>query len=153
MAAEGDPGLPRIVVVRGGSGGLAQEIVARGHRLVADEPVTVAGGADLGPDPYELLLASLGACTAITLRLYARRKGWPLDDAEITLGYRRVHAKDCADCETRTGLVDTIEVAVALRGDLDVSQRARLLEIAGRCPVSRTLQSEIRIREQLTERG
>jgi putative redox protein len=140
---------PRTVVVRGAGSGLAQEIAVRGHRLVADETPAVAGGEDRGPDPYDLLLASLGACTAITLRLYAGRKGWPLEDVEVTLGHRRVHAEDCADCETKTGLVDTIDVAVVLHGPLDDEQRARLLEIAGRCPVNRTLHSEIKIRERL----
>ena len=107
------------------------------------------GGRDLGPTPYELLLGALGACTAITVRLYAARKGWPLDDVVVTLAHDRVHAQDCADCETKTGLVDTIELDLVLVGALDTEQRARLLEIAGRCPVNRTLQSEIRIREKL----
>jgi putative redox protein len=126
-----------------------QEIAARQHRFAADEPVTVAGGTDSGPNPYELLLGALGACTAITVRLYAARKGWALEDVVVALAHDHVHAEDCADCETKTGMVDTIEVELTLRGALDVEQRARLLEIAGRCPVNRTLQSEIRIREKL----
>jgi putative redox protein len=149
MAATSAPGPERTVVVRGSGSGLAQDISVRDHRLVADEPPGVSGGADRGPDPYELLLASLGACTAITLRLYAERKGWGLEDAEVRLRHRRVHADDCADCETKTGFVDSIEVEVTLHGALDAAQRERLLQIAGRCPVNRTLQSEIKIRERL----
>jgi putative redox protein len=137
------------VTVRGLGSGLAQEIVARGHRWMADEPATVAGGSDRGPNPYELLLAALGACTAITLRLYAGRKGWPLENVEVTLRHHRDHAEDCSDCVTKVGLVDAIELEVALHGPLDDEQRARLLEIAGRCPVHRTLENEIVIRERL----
>ena len=142
-------GAARGVTVRGQHSGLAQEIIARGHRWIADENASVAGGGDRGPDPYELLLAALGACTAITLRLYAGRKGWPLEDVEVSLRHDRVHAEDCADCETKVGLVDTIELELALHGPLDAEQRARLLEIAGRCPVHRTLEREVVIRESL----
>ena len=128
--------------------GYTQEWVARDHRQVADEPVSL-GGADLGPNPYELLLAALGSCTSVTLLMYARRKGWPLEAVEVRLSHDRVHAKDCADCETVVGKVDTISKEIVLRGPLDEEQRGRLLEIAGKCPVNRTLESEIEIRDRL----
>lgn len=136
------------VVVRGGSSeGLAQEITAEGHPLVADEPVGV-GGTDRGPTPYGLLLASLGACTSMTLRMYARRKQWPLEEVEVRLRHRRVHAKDCEDCEKPKGMVDEIHRVISLKGPLDDEQRARLMEIADKCPVHRTLTNEIKIRTE-----
>jgi putative redox protein len=125
---------------------LAQIIEARGHTLSADEPVE-AGGADSGPTPYELLLGALGACTAMTLRLYADRKGWPLEGVEVTLTHSRIHAEDCAECETREGFLDQIEKRLTLLGDLDSEQKQRLGEIAERCPVQRTLQREVVIRQ------
>jgi putative redox protein len=140
---------PREVVVRGGAEGFAQEIVVGPHRLVADEPAAV-GGTDAGPNPYDLLLASLGACTSMTVALYARRKGWPLEGVTVRLRHAKIHAADCADCETREGMIDRIERDIELAGALTDDERARLLEIAGRCPVHRTLQSEIDIRTRLT---
>jgi len=131
------------VVVRG-SGALAQEIEIGRHRLRSDEPVA-AGGTDTGPTPYQLLLAALGACISMTVSLYAKRKGWPLEAVEVSLRHDKIHASDCADCETREGRIDRVIEDVRLVGALDGEQRARLLEIAGRCPVSRTLQSEIHI--------
>jgi putative redox protein len=136
------------VVVRGSAGGFAQEILAGRHRLHADEPVAV-GGTDAGPGPYELLLAALGACTSMTIAMYARRKGWPLDDVTVRLRHAKIHAADCADCETREGKVDQIERRIELHGALDEEQRARLLDIANKCPVHRTLSSEIVIRSAL----
>jgi uncharacterized OsmC-like protein len=124
--------------------GLLQHIAAGRHRLVADEPVT-AGGTDQGPSPYELLAAALGSCTSMTLRLYARAKGWPLSRVTVTVRHERIHAVDCADCETKEGRVDQLRREIALEGPLDAAQRARLLEIADRCPVHRTLRNEIRI--------
>ncbi len=126
-------------------GKFQQEVVVGRHRLLADEPVTV-GGMDSGPGPYDLLLAGLGACTAMTLRLYAERKQLPLKQATVRLRHSRIHAADCATCETKEGMVDHIERAITLDGDLDAEQRARLLEIADKCPVHRTLESEIDIR-------
>jgi putative redox protein len=121
---------------------LGQEVLVGPHRLVADEPASV-GGDDAGPDPYELLLASLGACTSMTLRLHADRKGWPVESVAVRLRHDRIHAEDRADCsEGTTGRVDRIERVVDVRGDLSDEQRARLLEIAGRCPVHRTLLAE-----------
>ncbi|SMF04847.1 putative redox protein [Tistlia consotensis] len=138
-----------VVVTESGSGRLGQTIRAGRHRLAADEPVAV-GGEDGGPSPYDLLLAALGACTSMTLRLYAERKGWPLERTSVTLTHDKIHAEDCADCETRSGLLDRIGRRLELTGELDEAQRAKLLEIADKCPVHRTLTSEIRIETELT---
>jgi putative redox protein len=127
-----------------GEGRFAQEILVGPHRLHADEPRAV-GGDDTGPSPYGLLLSALGACTTMTLRLYAERKQWPLERASVTLAHEKVHARDCEDCETREGKLDRIERAIRLEGELDAEQRARLLEIADRCPVHRTLHGEVRV--------
>jgi len=136
------------VVVEGKAVGYLQRIQARGHVFSADEPVTV-GGSDLGPTPYELLLASLGACTSITLRMYARRKEWPLEGVRVKLRHYRVHAKDVEDSEKESGQVDVIDKDLELEGDLTQEQRERLFEIAARCPVHRTLLNEIKIRSEL----
>ncbi len=134
------------VVVHGtGRGRFQQEVAWRSHRLIADEPTDV-GGLDGGLGPYELLLASLGACTAMTLRLYAEQKHWPLKDAQVRLRHSRIHAEDCAECETKTGMLDRIDRVITLEGDLTAEQRSRLMEIADKCPVHRTLKSEIDIR-------
>lgn len=124
------------------------EIRTNGHGLTADEPATV-GGANLGPSPYELLLSSLGACTAMTIRMYADRKKWPLDEAIVRLKHEKIHAKDCEDCESKSGKIDYIDRVIELIGDLDEEQRQRLLEIADRCPVHRTLHSEIVVKSRL----
>lgn len=121
------------------------EIEADGHHFFADEPE--GAGGDTGPNPYNLLLSALGACTVMTVRMYAQRKGWPLDGVETRLEIYKVHARDCADCESEpTARVGIIEIELSLRGDLTQEQRARLSEIAGRCPVHRTLKGEIKIR-------
>ena len=118
-----------------------------GQTLVTDEPEAL-GGEGAGPDPYTLLLAALGSCVSMTLMLYARRKGWPLERVRVRLRQRRVHTKDCAECESDAGgFIHHIERAVELEGDLDEEQRARLQEIAHRCPVHRTLTSEIAVTE------
>ena len=140
---------PREVIVRGGVVGFAQEIAIGPHRLVGDEPID-AGGTDAGPDPYDFLLASLGSCTSMTVALYARRKQWPLEAVTVRLRHARIHAADCSECETREGMIDRIELALELTGPLTEEQRSRLLEIAGRCPVHRTLTSEIDIRTHLS---
>ena len=131
-------------VVEAGLGKFAQEVVIGRHRLIADEPLE-AGGDDLGPSPYELLLAGLGACTAMTLRMYAAHKRLPLDKASVELVHRKIHAQDCADCETKEGRIDRIDRVIDIQGPLDTESRARLLEIADRCPVHRTLHSEVSI--------
>lgn len=141
-----DSTAPGVVLVRETlRGTFQQDILAATHRLVADEPVT-AGGLDSGPGPYDLLLAALGACTSMTIRLYADRKGLPLTRVEVKLRHSRIYAADCAECETKDGVLDRIERAITLEGDLDASQRAKLMDIADKCPVHRTLTSEIDIR-------
>ncbi|HEX9448468.1 MAG TPA: alpha/beta fold hydrolase [Dongiaceae bacterium] len=137
--------VPGTVIVTGaGAGTFPQLISASGHALRADEPVAV-GGTDSGPGPYDLLLSSLGACTAMTLRMYAAQKKWPLDNVQVTLQHDKVHAEDCADCEKTDRKIDRITRQIRLDGALDETQRARLMEIADKCPVHRTLTSDIRI--------
>ncbi len=135
------------VTARVGRAEFATEIEAGGHTLHADEPAT-AGGTDTGPSPYDYLLSALGACTAITLRMYANRKGWPLEGVVVQLRHSRVHAEDCADCETKVGKIDVVDRRIELQGPLDAAQREGLMKIADRCPVHRTLSSEIKIRTQ-----
>ena len=123
-------------------------IRVNGHTLVADEPQEM-GGTDQGPTPYDLLLASLGACTAITLRMYADRKNWPLENMRISLNHTKMHAQDCEHCETKTGQIDHISRDIELAGPLNEEQRSRLLEIADHCPVHRTLQREIVVKTSM----
>jgi uncharacterized OsmC-like protein/alpha/beta superfamily hydrolase len=137
-----------VVVSENGRGALQQDIVVGRHHLIADEPV-VAGGLDGGPDPYGYLLSALGACTAMTLRLYANRKSLPVRRISVVLKHSRIHAADCETCETREGMIDQIDRGITIEGDLDGSTRARLLEIADKCPVHRTLTSEVVIRSKL----
>jgi len=145
------PASPGTVVVREtGEGPFAQSIAAGRHLLRADEPQDV-GGMDSGPDPYDLLLASLGACTSMTLRMYANRKGWPLERVTVTLTHDKIHARDCADCKTKDGRIDRITRQITVAGRLDAEQRAKLLEIADKCPVHRTLTSEVSIATQLSQ--
>lgn len=140
-----EAGDPDVLVQETGQGSFQQEVVTGRHHLLADEP-RGAGGDDTGPSPYGLLLAALGTCTSMTLRMYAARKGWPLEGVRVGLSHRKIHAHDCADCETRAGRVDEIERRIELSGALDDEQRSRLLEIADKCPVHRTLHSEIKVR-------
>lgn len=140
------PEAPRNVVVRETREGKFQQTVTAGpHRWLADEPVKV-GGADSGPGPYDLVLAGLGACTSMTMRMYADRKALPLDRVTVTLMHSKIYAKDCAECETREGMLDQIDRVIKIEGpSLDDEQRKRLMEIADKCPVHRTLTSEVRI--------
>ena len=136
---------PRQVVVRETRQGKFQQTVSIGpHRLLADEPVG-AGGGDSGPGPYDLVLAGLGACTSMTMRLYADRKSLPLERVTVTLKHSNIHAEDCSDCETRAGMLDQIDRIIAMEGALDSEERKKLMEIADKCPVHRTLTSEIHI--------
>jgi putative redox protein len=135
-----------IVLVRETGGGkFQQEIMSGPHRFLADEPVK-AGGLDSGPGPYDLLLASLGACTSMTLRLYAENKKLPLQRVSVRLTHNKIHAEDCLNCETKEGMIDRIDRNITLEGALSADERKRLLEIADKCPVHRTLESEIEIR-------
>lgn len=134
-----------VLVRESGNGKFQQEVLSGPHRFLADEPVKV-GGLDSGPGPYDLLLAGLGACTSMTLRLYADRKKLPLERVSVRLTHNKIHAEDCRDCETKEGMVDRIDRSITMEGPLDAEQRKRLLEIADKCPVHRTLESEIEIR-------
>jgi putative redox protein len=133
-----------VVVTDAGTGKYTQQVISDGQVFLVDEPVSV-GGAGAGPNPYDLLLASLGSCTAMTLRMYADRKGIPLAGTTVRLRHERVHTKDCENCETEKRMLSRISREIHLEGDLDDEQRARLMEIADRCPVHRTLTSEISI--------
>ena len=138
-----------IVIVEDASWGDFAEIVRTGrHVMAADEPLAVGGG-ETGPGPYEYLLAALGTCTAMTLRMYARQKNWPLHKVTVRLAHDKIYATDCATCETKEGKIDRLERTITLEGPLDAAQRQRLLEIADRCPVHRTLTSEIVIETEL----
>jgi len=143
--------MSRTVEVNSERSGLLQTIRIGKHRLQSDEPAD--WGNDGGPDPYELLLAALGACTSMTLRMYADRKQWPLQGVQVRLGHSRSHAEDCAACDTKEGLVDQIDLEISLIGDLSESQRQKLMEIADHCPVHRTLLGEIQIRMSLSAPG
>jgi uncharacterized OsmC-like protein/alpha-beta hydrolase superfamily lysophospholipase len=136
---------PRMVVVRETRASKFQQTISIGpHRMLADEPVA-AGGEDSGPGPYDFVLAGLGACTSMTMRLYADRKSLPLERTTVTLKHNKIHAQDCAECETREGMLDQIDLVIGMEGNLDAEQRKRLMEIADKCPVHRTLTSEIHI--------
>ena len=131
-----------VTVAEAGAGKYRQHVKAGRHRGLADEPVS-AGGDDAGPSPYELLLSALGACTAMTLRMYADLKKLPLKHISVELRHEKIHAEACQHCETKEGKIDRIERVVTLEGDLSDEQRNRLLEIANKCPVHRTLHSEV----------
>ena len=145
-APTADPGEgPRNVVVRETRNSKLQQTVTTGpHRMLADEP-KAAGGEDTGPGPYDFLLTALGACTSMTMRMYADRKSLPLDRITVTLQHQKIHAEDCAECETKAGMLDQIDRVISIEGALDADQRKRLMEIADKCPVHRTLTSEVRI--------
>ena len=138
--------MPEVIV--SSDGFLKQQITAGAHTLIADEP-REAGGSDAGPDPYSFLLAALGACTSMTLQLYAKQKGIPLEKVQVSLRNARIHAKDCENCDSKEGKIEHIERYISLTGPLTDEQKQRLLEIARRCPVHKTLTSEIVIKDFL----
>lgn len=135
---------------RTGEDRYATEILAGGHPLIADEPVSL-GGTDIGPTPYELLLAALGSCTTITMRMYADRKEWPLESVSVRMVHKKVNASECEEARTKVGRVDRIDREIVIKGDLSEEQKARLMEIADRCPVHRTLHAEVVVRNTLVE--
>lgn len=135
------------VIVRGTAGDFAQKIEIGTHRIDADEPVSF-GGTDSGPSPYDLILSALGACTSMTIGLYARKRRWPLEKITVSLRHSKIHAKDCEECETKEGRIDRIELEIHLDGALTNEQRAKLMEIAEKCPVHQTLTSEINIKSR-----
>ena len=143
--------MSRTVAVNSEGSGLLQTIRIGPHCLQSDEPADWSN--DGGPNPYELLLAALGACTSMTLRMYADRKQWPLQGVQVRLDHSRIHAEDCAACDTKEGMVDQIDAEISLIGDLADSQRRRLMEIAELCPVHRTLLGDIQIRLSLSTPG
>jgi len=138
----------RLVVARTELGGFRTEVSAEGHALVADEPASV-GGTDTGASPYGLLGAALAACTSMTLQMYAKHKQWPLQAAEVRVSHKKIHAEDCEDCLGQEGTVDRFERSISLEGDLDAEQRSKLLEMANRCPVHRSLTGEIKVGTKL----
>ena len=144
-AHEGHDHTHRVVVETGSS--YTSEIWAQGHALVADEPKRL-GGNDAGPTPYDLVLAGLGACTGITLRMYASRKEWPLEGVLVGLEHQKVHIEDCADCDDEDARVDEVERRITLLGPLNDEQRERLMQIANRCPVHKTLDAGVRVRTE-----
>ena len=142
---DAQPGEAPHVIVRGNAQGFAQRIEAGSHRFVTDEPASF-GGTDTGPSPYDLLMAALGSCTSMTIGLYARKRRWPLEEITVSLHHSKIHAQDCDDCETKDGKVDRIWREIHLTGALTDEQRAKLMEIADKCPVHQTLTSEINIK-------
>jgi putative redox protein len=138
----------RTIRVNSGLSKYVQNIFVGPHVFQADEP-SEFGGDDAGPNPYELLLAALGACTGMTVRMYAERKQWPLHGVQVSLSHAKIHAEDCAECETKVGMIDRIEVTIDFTGELSEEQRLKLLEIANKCPVHRTLVSRAHIEVKL----
>lgn len=136
------------VTVRGNAAGFVQDIEAGNHKFRADEPISY-GGSDVGPGPYDLLLAALGSCTSMTVGWYARSKKIPLEDVQVRLWHSKIHALDCADCETKTGKIDRINLELTFTGNITEEQRTKLLQIAGQCPVHKTLKAEIDIQTKL----
>jgi uncharacterized OsmC-like protein len=145
QSAETSNAHPPDVVVRGNAREFLQEVVTGKHHLRADEPVSYGGG-DAAPGPYDYLLTALGVCTSMTIGLYARKKQIPLENITVALRHSRIHARDCEECETKQGMLDRIDLNIELTGSFTPEQHARLMEIAAKCPVHRTLKSEIDIK-------
>ncbi len=141
-----------LVVTHTGRQGFYTEVMANGHPLVGDEPPSY-GGTDQGPSPYEFLTTALGTCTGMTLRMYADRKEWPLESVLVRLKHNKVHAQDCGECESKNKKIDVIEREIEVMGPLDEDQKQRLIEIADKCPVHRTLHSEIVVKTRLRNRN
>ena len=135
------------MIVRGTAADFSQKIEIGSHHLTADEPVSF-GGSDTGSSPYDLILAALGACTSMTIGLYARKRKWPVENITVSLRHSKIHAADCEECETKEGRIDRIELDIHLDGALTDEQRAKLMEIAEKCPVHQTLTSEINIKSR-----
>jgi uncharacterized OsmC-like protein len=131
-------------------GRFTQDVHMGPHRLIADEPASL-GGDDEGPSPYQLLLAALGSCTSMTIKMYADRKAWPVERVKVALTHGRIYADDCETCETKVGQIDRITRTITIDGPLDDEQRARLVEIANKCPVHRTLTGEIVVDTKLAD--
>ena len=146
--AESPAGSHDVIVTEAGDGNFAQTVNAGRHWLRADEPLSI-GGDDSGPSPYQLLSAALGACTSMTMRMYANQKKLPLDKVTVTVKHEKIHAEDCVECETRVGKIDKIEREIQMEGDLTDEQQKRLMRIADMCPVHRTLHSEVLIKSRL----
>ncbi len=126
-------------------------LTAGNHEIIADEPGNVEGGTDQGPDPYDLLLMSLGSCTVMTVKMYARRKDWAVEDIYLELRHNKDHAKDCADCDEPDSKIDRIEKELIIKGDLSQEQRDKLLDISKKCPVHRTLLEDMEIESSLSD--
>lgn len=135
---------PSIVTVETAEGKFQQRVAVGNHQWFADEPVSF-GGTDTGPSPYDLLLSALGTCTSMTIKMYADRKGWPLDNVHIELEHSREHVADCDTCNNDDNRIDVIDRSITLHGNLTDEQRSRLMEIADKCPVHRTLENRIDI--------
>src|ERR1700758_3360630 len=144
--------MTRNIVVNSGFPAYVQNISIGSHQLLADEP-TDAGGTDAGPNPYELVMAALGACTSMTVQMYAERRQWPLEKVQVHLTFSRIHAVNCDDCNRRKGIVNRIEKEITLMGELSEIQRQRLLHVANNCPVHRVLDSAIEISSTLNARS
>ncbi len=142
---------PPHVVVRGSARSFLQEIVSGSHSFRADEPES-AGGTNAAPDPYDYVLAGLGACTSMMVGLYARQRKWPLESVSVYLWHSRIHARDCDECQTKEGMLDRVDIDVELAGNLTPEQHAMLMDVAAKCPVHRTVTSEINIRVRLFRR-
>lgn len=133
------------VIVHGTAAGFAQKIDIGPYHIDADEPISY-GGTDSGPSPYDLILAALGSCTSMTIGLYARKRSWPVEKISVSLWHSKIHAQDCDDCETKDGRIDRIEMEIHLDGAVTDEQRAKLMEVAGKCPIHQTLTHEINIK-------